>query len=1044
MKKNAKNIKAILKPNLKKPSFLDKVSKIKIPGMPSPKKGKPQRRQDVKLHQHLLERFKTKKEMRLRKRAEYLATLPKGKINKILYLAHPKRVAKFVFSREGLIMGLRVIGIGVLLMVVASFVVFAYYRKDLPKNITDLKACSQGQKTSYYDRTGEVLLWRGEGDVDCQPVSLSAISPFLQKAVISAEDQKFYSHPGFDVKGTLRAALNNAGGSDTQQGGSTLTQQYVKLAVLSNNEKRLSRKIKELILSIELERTYKKDEILQAYLNEVSFGSVYNGAEAASQGFFNKSAKDLTLDEAATFAAAIQAPGTYWDSDQAGLIKRRDNYVLENMVKDGSITRAQADAAKKVDTLAKVSKSTSKYKDIKAAHFVIETQNQLEAEFGSTNIRRQGYKVITTLDMNLQKAAEDAIAANMGTVEDFDLDNAALVSEEVSTGQVVAYVGSRGFTHPGYGEKNLAGTPRSPGSSFKPYDYASLMTSSDNWGAGSIMYDLDTTWSGFGSPYKPRDYDLGQPGGISIRKALGGSRNTPAIKAMYVAGIEKTQQLAEKMGVRSGVTGCSEKGVKDCQGILSTAIGDGGEIRLDEHVNGYATLSREGKYVPQLFVLKILDAKGKVIRDNTKEPVAEPVLDPQVAYIISDILSDQGASYFRGSPSYRQRVLGNYDDRGIPTAIKTGTTNNRENGWMMGYTPKYSTGVWVGQHENRSANNLNMEYMTGPIWGQFMTKAHEGLGEIAKWPKPEGVKTASLDSAFYSAVKGSCKNVALGNICGYGQSDLFPSGYSARKSTSTQEKVVIDTVSGKRATSCTPAGARKELTGGGIIIPEVEKGDPNYNNFMAPITARLKAGTGDAIPAEDQIDDVHSCGDVAPTVSISVSGSSGLYTIHANFTQGTHSLSKLYFKLDGQTLSGGAYDISGSGSQNMSFDAESSGAHDISAQVVDVALYDATDTEAGYSLLSEPFTLFTPTMSGANVVLKWPSLSGTSPTDYSVSWSNNTTSASGTISSGVSCPSQCSVQKVKTTFGLPGQSVTFTARLSSPSRTSNSVTFVLP
>jgi len=622
------------------------------------------RRQDVRLHQHLIARMNSSKEKRSRRRAEYLATMPKTRFRRILYRLHPKRQFKFWFSRDGAMLAAKIFGIGAVLSFVILFVVFAYYRKDLPKNITDLTACSQGQKTSYYDRTGEILLWRGEGDVDCRPVPLADVSPFLVKAVLAAEDENFYSHPGFDVKGTIRAARNNVlgGGESSTQGGSTLTQQYVKLAVLQDTEQRISRKIRELILSIELERTYEKDEILQAYLNEISFGEVYNGAEAAANGFFEKSAKDLTLDEAATFAAAIQAPGYYWDTDREALIDRRDNYVLERMVELGYITREEADAAKQVDTMAKVSKNRNKYKDIRAPHFVLEVQRRLEEEFGSTNLKRQGYKVITTLDMNLQTAAEQAVANHIdngtrSSVVGRGLDNAAIVSEEVATGQVVAYVGSRDFNYPEYGQKNVAGTPRAPGSSFKPYDYAGLMKHSEQYGAGSILYDLNTTFSGFGEPYKPTNYDNAQPGGISMRYALGGSRNIPASKAMYIAGIENVHNTAKDLGLESGVVNC---GIP-CEQSLSTALGDGGEVRLDEHTHAYASFSRGGKVIPQLYYLQVLDSNGKVIRDNTAEPVAEQAIDPQIAYIINDILADPAASYFRNSSSYKFSVLSDYD-----------------------------------------------------------------------------------------------------------------------------------------------------------------------------------------------------------------------------------------------------------------------------------------------------------------------------------------------------------------------------------------------
>jgi hypothetical protein len=354
---------------------------------------------------------------------------------------------------------------------------------------------------------------------------------------------------------------------------------------------------------------------------------------------------------------------------------------------------------------------------------------------------------------------------------------------------------------------------------------------------------------------------------------------------------------------------------------------------------------------------------------------------------------------------------------------------------MLGYTPKYATGVWVGQHENGSANNLNMEYMTGPIWGSFMQKAHEGQGEIAKWAKPEGVKTVSHDSAFFSLVKGSCKNVALGNICGYGQSDIYPSAYTARKSTNTQQKVVIDTVSGKRATDCTPAAARKEITGGGIIIPEVEKGDPNYNNFMAPITARLKAGTGEAVPAEDQIDDVHSCSDVKPSVTISIPAScNGSCTISASVTAGTKGLTNLYFKMDGTTLSGGAMDISSGGNYSMTYIPDTGGTHEFTAQVVDSALYDNTSAPVSSTLTSVPFNVDSATPVGANIKITWDDITGS----YSlISSGSNNGSALGCTPLG----SKCTALVSKASFGGSG---TYSVSIKSTTTgrvTANSVSF---
>lgn len=1022
MKKNLKNSKDLLKSTFKKPEILDKV---KLPGNKPGRKPKKGRRQDVKLHQHLLERFRTKKEIRLRKKAEYLATLPKGRVKRILYRMHPKRVARFVFSRDGVMLGLKVAGVGLLLSFVAAFVTFAYFRKDLPKNITDLKACSQGQKTSYYDRTGEILLWRGEGDVDCRPVPLADMSEYLKEAVIATEDQAFYEHPGFDVRGLLSAAISNADGDG--RGGSTITQQYVKLAVLNNNERRLSRKIKELILSIELERTYEKDEILQAYLNEVSFGSVYNGAESASQGFFNKPAKDLTLDEAAIFAAAIQAPGSYWEPENKEALVQRRNYVLEQMIGTGAITREEAEEATKVDTIAKVSTQRNKYKDIKAPHFVLEVQKRLEEEFGEKNIRSQGYKVITTLDMTKQGYAEAAVAEGIAKLEGLGFDNSALVSEEVATGQVVAYVGSRDFNYGDFGQKNIAGTPRSPGSSVKPYDYASLMKSSENWGAGSIMYDWVTQLPGWSVSQPLTNFGNNRGNGpSSIRYLLGNSKNIPAAKAVYIAGIPATHDLMKQMGVETGFVNC---GSVPCDQVLSTALGDGGEIRLDEHVNGYATFSRLGKRIPQQFVLKILDSKGKVIRDNTKEPVGEQALDPQIAYIIADILSDGNASFFRSSNRSAQQLNG-YRDNVIPTAIKTGTTNNAENGWMMGFTPEFATGVWIGHHENKSTAGERMEELSGPIWGGYMRRIYEERAVPERWAQPEGIKTVAHNSDFYKIVKGACSG---SRSCNYGQSDIYPSWYTVKKSSNAQTKVVIDTVSGKRATDCTPARARKEITGGGIIVPELDSSDPYYKQFMDPVRARLKSATGEAIPAENEIDDVHSCSDTKPSVTISMPNTcNGSCTITASVTAGTKTPRNLYFKMDGAVMAGGSYDISGGGTYSFDLVPQSSGAHEFSVEVVDDGLYDASASKSS-TLTSVPFNFDSANSAGLNVKLTWDDVGGT----YTLNSSGGGNGMSlGCTPSG----SKCTANVPKLTLGAPG-SYTLSIESSSPDRTSNSLTY---
>jgi penicillin-binding protein 1A len=934
----------------------------------------------IRVNQNLSTKVRARKDLRDRKRAEYLATLPKSRIKRFFYRLHPKRLARYWFSREGAFMALKINGIGLLVGAALVAVVFAYFRKDLPKNITDLQACSLGQTIKYYDRTGETLLWAGAGDVDCRPVPLDDISPFLRNAVIAAEDKKFYEHPGFDPAGLMNAVLSNVKSGGGGRGGSTITQQYVKLALLSS-ERSVTRKIKELILAVELDASYDKNQILQAYLNEIGIAYQYNGAEAAARGLFDKSAKDLTLDEAATMAAGIPAPDYYWVQDQSALIARRD-YVLDQMVITGTIKKEEAEAAKQVDTLAKVTKTASQYKDIKAPHFVLAVRDQLKERYGK-DFNRLGLTVITSVDMNLQKMAEESVANGIANMDknmtlfnqrtgqrEAAFNNAALVVEDVSNGQVVAMVGSRDFNAPGYGQINIATTPRSPGSSFKPYDYAALMKYNESFGAGSIMYDLDTD---FGGGYKPGDYDSRQPGGISMRYALGGSRNTPAIKAMYIAGIDNTHQLVKDLGIKSGITGCA--GVPDCSGILSTAIGDGGQVRLDEHVNAYGTFSRLGETKEQTYILKINDAKGKTIYEWKDQPGTQAI-DPQIAYIVSSMLSDRNASYFRIDKGYSNSITRGFEGMNIPAAMKTGTTNNWDNGWLLGYTGKYSAGVWIGHSENksscpdrlqagayknsqgRSGCQIGYENFTSPIWGEFMKRAHEALAEKpGDWKKPEGVKTVSHDSAFFATIKAGCTPAQLGNVCGFSQSDIYPSWYKAPASAS-GKKATIDIVSGKLATDCTPDGAKKEIVSGNIQ-PEIPTSDPNYQNWLKPISARYNSAGG-AIPTEK--DDVHKCDDIKPTVTLSAVGSK----VTATYSQGTHPLKTLNFRIGDQIVQ--SFDVSSNGS--TSYTVSGTGDQQVTAQIVDAVLYDATSnpvTVAG----TAPLTLTQSSTNATRIFFSW-------------------------------------------------------------------------
>jgi penicillin-binding protein 1A len=866
--------------------------------------------QGVRVNRSVTEKVRAHKDKKARKKAEYLASLPKNPVKRFFYRLSPKHFAEYWFNRDGGIRALKILGIGLAVLMVMTLALFAYFRKDLPKDITELKACSEGASTTYYDRTGETLLWASSGDVECYPVSQENISDNLEKAVVASEDKDFYQHGGFSFTGIFRATFNNFTGGDVQ-GGSTITQQFVKNSLLSQ-ERTIQRKLKELILALELERSYTKDEILNAYLNEIPFGSVYDGAEAASRGYFNKPAKELTIDEAALLTAVIPAPTFYSPyGENTDALLSQQQLVIDKMVAQGLITQEEGDKAKKVDTLKKLSKeSRNKYKNIEAPYFVLKTQEKLEEKYGATNIRKAGFKVITSLDLRLQKVAEKTVSENMPRLAANNAENMAAVATDVKTGEVLALVGGRDFNYPGFGQKNMATSPRSPGSTMKPYDYAALMAKNESWGAGSIFYDVQTD---FGGGYVPKNYDRGYVGPNTMRYFIGQSRNIPAIKAGYIAGVQDTIDLAKKMGLKSGST-CEP----DCG--LSATIGDGSEIKLDEHTNAYATFARGGKFIEQKYFLQVFDAKGKEI-DSQKATDGEQVLDEQIAYIMNDILSDTNVSYFRNN--YRV-------DGAMKSAIKTGTTNNNDNHWMVGYTPHISFGVWAGRQNDNNAMFGESASALGPVWSSFMNQAHDILKlEDKGFDKPNGIKTVCINQyTGYATANG-------------GRCDIFPSWYQPQYPNSSK-KAEIDKISKKLATDCTPPLARETITGGGIRA-ELPSSDPLYNNWMAPISGRYGAAGG-AIPTAK--DDIHTCDPAdKPKVTLSVSGSDGTYILTADVKAGKSPLKTVNFKIDGVTLPGGSFNVRNSGPVSMTYTSTYNGSKRITVEVVDSILYEASASQ---------------------------------------------------------------------------------------------------
>jgi membrane peptidoglycan carboxypeptidase len=888
-----------------------------------------------------------------RRRVDRLRGLPKSRFKRFFWKLHPKRLAAYWFSRDGAIMALKLGGLFILLMFVMMLSVFAYFRKDLP-NIADISGSNLGGSISYYDKTGTVLLWQDYNGVKRVPVESKEISQYMKDATIATEDRNFYNEKGFAVRGIARAFINNTIKKGGTQGGSTITQQLVKLTQDWTEQRTVSRKVKELILSVELERSYTKDEILTGYLNIAPYGGVDHGVQTAASDYFHKNAKDLTLPEAAMLAVIPKSPSIYSpyarDYFDKPAFQARYIYVLNSMVDTGKITKAQADAAKKVDVLATVQPQQEKYAGIKAPYFVLAAKNEILKRCldSKGNCSAGGWKVITTLDMNLQNIAEKVVQDNRKNALSHGADAEALVAEDVKTGQMVALVGGTDFTNEDYGKINYAQWNVSPGSSFKPYDYATLIENNNNAGAGSVLYDVQGALPGYPCTIKGlpppkgtsnclQDYDFRYPGPLTLRYALGGSRNVPAVKAMLTVGTDKVINTANDMMNVPNAYKCFNPGAdvntatkndqSQCYG--ASALGDGAYLHLDNHVNGLATMARLGNAIPQTYILKIYDSKSSTKPlYEWKQPKGKQVIRPDAAYIVDDMAADPNASYLPGG-YYKWHRYG-----GWHTAIKTGTTNNGFDGLMMAWNTKFAVGSWVGYHTRNKALSGAMEYSTTPLTRGFMTAALDSLKTTpVSWTEPSGIQ--KLPGYVVAS------HVGIGSVEPGPGTELYPSWYKAKGATT--KNATIDKVSNKLATNCTPTLAKQN-----------QGGNSSAEHFSIDIYYGAGAVNSGSSSAND---DVHSCGDSPPQVTITVTDNSsgdpnvcnGSCTIAAAVSEGTHPLDDpkypqfpgtVNFSVNGQVVK----TLPTTGALSFTYTPTTSGSATITAQVIDSVLYDASDS----------------------------------------------------------------------------------------------------
>lgn len=583
---------------------------------------------------------------------------------------------------------------------IASIVV--YFFKDLP-DIKTLGSRISKESFTIYDRTGTVILYDQTQLENRQYLNFDEIPESVKKATLAAEDDDFYKHGPIDIKSLVRVVIENVLKLGRGAGGSTITQQLARNAFLTT-ERSFVRKIREMILSFYLEKEYSKDKIFEMYLNQVPYGYNAYGVESASQLYFSKNVKDLNYNEAAYLASLLQSPsylspfGNHRDK-----LEIRKNWVLGRMNKLGWITNDEFESFKKEKTEFK-----SRKQAILAPHFVSYIQSELAGKYGEDLVQRGGLKITTTLDYNLQKKAEEIVKKYGDQNEkNYDIKNMALVAQDPKTGQVLVMIGSRDFWNTDIdGNFNAAFGLRQPGSSFKPFVY--LNAFKKGYSPNTVVFDTKTNFStDEANPYIPVNYDKLYRGPINLRNALAQSLNVPAVKTLYLAGVEDSITIARSFGISSLNEGKNQYG-------LSLVLG-GGAVNLYEMVGAYSVLSQEGVKHKQVTILKVEDKNGRVLEEYKDESL--PVFSREHVNMINDVLSDNVARTPLFHTSNNAMFFGN----NVDVAGKTGTSSDSRDAWIFGYTPNIVVGVWVGNNDySKMFKGPTGGLVAAPAWNEFM------------------------------------------------------------------------------------------------------------------------------------------------------------------------------------------------------------------------------------------------------------------------------------------------------------------------------------
>ncbi len=597
------------------------------------------------------------------------------------------------------------------------------------------------QSTKIYDRTGTILLYDIHENTKRTVVPFEDISRNAKNATVAIEDPNFYSHIGIEPKAIIRAIYANITSGGYSQGGSTITQQVVKNSILTN-DKTITRKLKELVLALKLERALTKEQILDIYLNEIPYGGSIYGIEEASKAYFAVDAKDLTMTQAAYLAALEQAPSYYSPfGSHRDELERRKNLVLQKMLDNGLATKDEYDKAKLEKVIFQDKNNTI---GIKAPHFVFFVRDYLNEKYGDQAVLENGYKVTTTLDYTLQQKAEEIIKKDaLNNAKNFNASNAALVAIDPQTGQILTMVGSRDYFDKEIdGKYNIATAHRQPGSSFKPFVYATAFKK--GYTPDTVLFDVKTQFVPYCEPnnftndngcYSPNNYDNRAVGPITLRNALAQSRNIPAVKLLYLAGVNDSLETARNMGVN--ISG-------DANNYGLSLVLGGAEVSLLDMTSAYGSFATEGIRNPATPILKIEDNKGNTVEQFKLQPMR--VLNQNTTRQISSILSDNTAR----TPGFGANSKLNVPGRDV--AVKTGTTNDFRDVWIVGYTPQIVVGAWAGNNDNSPINQKAASVAIAPTWNTFINEVIKNLpNELFTQPNDTNLEIKPILRGIYDA-----------------------------------------------------------------------------------------------------------------------------------------------------------------------------------------------------------------------------------------------------------------------------------------------------